>query len=338
MMDYVEEKVKLFNRSNYKLALPYVGSILKQSNNILSLDKCLIEEKFYGEEFVLMSFCDGVNIKHMPVVKDFKKIKLGSDVNTGSMGCLVQENHSLPFLSQKDVEEAGNLNQIVMEMLGKDDDNQKYVGILYGSFMKTSQGVKLIEYNARFGDPEGIAVLELLKTDLGLIFQYMTEGKLNEIDIEFEKSNLICKYLVPPGYPDFPLKNIEYNMPENDYNLFYAGLFAHNNKLNLTGSRTLAIVEKGGSFNDIYSRIENKINNIKLNLYYRDDIGKEYNSAPLDLGSTTETNLYENSGVNITEGNSVVDMIKSSILSTHTEYVLGNWGDFGGIFDLGNTC
>ena len=327
--------VKLFNRSNYKLALPYVRSILKQSNNILSLDKCLIEEKFYGEEFVLMSFCDGVNIKHMPIVKDFKKIKLGSDVNTGSMGCLVQENHSLPFLNQKDIEEVGDLNKMVMEMLGKDDDNQKYIGILYGSFMKTCQGIKLIEYNARFGDPEGIVVLELLKTDLGLIFKSMVEGKLNEIDIEFEKSNLICKYLVPPGYPDFPLKNIEYNIPKNDYNLFYAGLSLDNNKLNLTGSRTLAIVEKGGTFDDIYSRIETKIINIKENLYYREDIGKDYNFVPLDLGITEDSNLYENSGVDITEGNSVVDMIRSSILSTHTEYVLGNWGDFGGIFDLG---
>ena len=162
----------------------------------------------------------------------------------------------------------------------------------------------------------------------------MTEGKLNEIDIEFEKSNLICKYLVPPGYPDFPSKILN-TICLRMIIIYFMLDYLHNNKLNLTGSRTLAIVEKGGSFDDIYSRIENKIDNIKLNLYYREDIGKEYNSAPLDLGSTTETNLYENSGVNITEGNSVVDMIKSSILSTHTEYVLGNWGDFGGIFDLG---
>ena len=328
--------VKLFSNHNYKNAFGYVKQILDNTSDIITDNKkCLIEEKLYGEEYVLMSFCDGKNIKHMPVVRDFKKIKLGSDINTGSMGCIIQSNHSLPYLSKEDILESQELNKRVMELLGKINSEIGYQGILYGSFMKTEKGIKLIEYNARFGDPECLVVLEVLKTDLGLIFQEIVNGNLDTIDIEYENKNVICKYLVPPGYPDFPNKNIIYNLAENDYNLFHAGLKFENENYWLTGSRTLAICKKGESMEEVYQEIEKEIIDIKDYLFYREDIGKSLdNENTEDIKIEKNDNLYSKSGVNIEEGNRVVDMIKSLVMSTHNEYVLGNWGDFGGLFDI----
>ena len=299
--------VKLFSNHNYKNAFGYVKQILDDTNDIINDNKkCLIEEKLYGEEFVLMSFCDGKNIKHMPVVRDFKKIKLGSDINTGSMGCIIQSDHSLPYLNEEDIKESQELNKMVMDLLGKTNEEIGYQGILYGSFMKTEKGIKLIEYNARFGDPECLVVLEILKTDLGLIFQALVNGNLDTINIEYENKNVICKYLVPPGYPDFPNKNIIYNLAENDYNLFHAGLKFENEKYWLTGSRTLAICKKGESMEEVYQEIEKEIIDIKDYLFYREDIGKSLVSENTnELKIEQNDNLYSKSGVNIEEGNRV---------------------------------
>ena len=320
--------VRLYNYNNYKLGHTYISNLLK--NNFT--DKCLIEEKLYGKEFVLMSFCDGINIKHMPIVLDFKKIRLGSDVNTGSMGCIVQSDHSLPFLNESEISEAGNLNYNIMRLLSEDTN---YKGILYGSFMKTDEGIKLIEYNARFGDPECLVIFEILKTDLGKIFMAINNQTLDEIDIEYENKNVICKYLVPPGYPEEPIKDVEFVLDNND--VIQAGLKLEDNKLFLNGSRTLAVLKKGDNFENIYQEIEKDIEDIKEYLEYRDDIGFNYIDEKIKLKTCDKNlSLYEKSGVNIEEGNSVVDKIKDLVLSTHNKYVIGNWGDFGGMFDISN--
>ena len=124
----------------------------------------LIEEKFIGEEFSLMSFCDGKNIKHMPVVQDHK-MAFDGDVgpNTGGMGTYTDSNHSLPFLKNSDIESAKNINKLTLKAL-KSKTGLDYKGILYGGFMAVKDGIKLIEYNARFGDPEAMNVLSILDT------------------------------------------------------------------------------------------------------------------------------------------------------------------------------
>ena len=325
--------VKLYNYDNYNSAFGYIKSLLDNPIDFINnSNSCLLEEKLYGEEYVLMSFCDGKTIKHMPVVKDFKKIKLGSDVNTGSMGCLVQSNHSLPFLTEEDIKESQELNRNIMLLLGETND---YKGILYGSFMKTSEGVKLIEYNARFGDPECLVIFDILKTDLADIFAAIVNQTLNQLDIIYDNTNSICKYLVPPGYPEFPQKNIIYNLAENDFNLIHAGLKYESEKLWLTGSRTLAVIKKDNNLSKLYQDIEKEIFEVKDYLYYREDIGKDCEEeVSIVDNNLAKKDLYLKSGVNIEEGNKVVEKIKSLVISTHNEYVVGNWGDFGGMFDI----
>ena len=201
----------------------------------------------------------------------------------------------------------------------------EYVSILYGSFMKTDDGIKLIEYNARFGDPECLAVFSILQTDLGVIFNAINDTKLNNLEIEYENKNVICKYLVPKGYPNNPEKNKKYNFIDNEF-IFQAGLDYNNKEYFLTGSRTLAVVKNGDDLEQLYFDIESTIKDINRDLIYRVDIGNS--------NIENEKSLYEKAGVNITEGQKVVDNIKELVMSTYNEYVISNWGDFGGLYNI----
>ena len=134
------------------------------ANEIINIGgSFLIEEKLVGEEFSLMSFVDGKVCKHMPVVQDHKRAYEGdTGPNTGGMGTYSFGNHSLPFLSEKDINEAQKTNELVAKQLFE-ETGTPYVGILYGGFMLTGDGIKVIEYNARFGDPEAMNVLSILE-------------------------------------------------------------------------------------------------------------------------------------------------------------------------------
>ena len=119
----------------------------------------VIEEKIEGEEFSLMSFCDGETLRHMPAVQDHKRAFDGdTGPNTGGMGTYTDADHGLPFLRAEDIRAAEAINERVARALGE-ECGAPYRGVLYGGFMATADGVKLIEYNARFGDPECLNLL-----------------------------------------------------------------------------------------------------------------------------------------------------------------------------------
>ena len=123
----------------------------------------------FGEEFSLMSFCDGINLSHMPAVQDHKRAYEGdTGPNTGGIGSYSDSDHSLPFLEEQDIFEAQEINERVISALN-DYTGEGYKGILYGGFMITSKGVKLVEYNARFGDPEAMNLLALLDSDFAKV-------------------------------------------------------------------------------------------------------------------------------------------------------------------------
>ena len=141
---------------SHQEAIDYCQDIINKNGQFV------IEEQFFGEEFSLMSFCDGETLKHMPAIQDHKRAyENDTGPNTGGMGTYSDANHSLPFLDSSDIEEAHNINTQTARAL-KDKFDEGYKGILYGGFMATKDGVRLIEYNARFGDPEAMNVLSLL--------------------------------------------------------------------------------------------------------------------------------------------------------------------------------
>ena len=244
------------------------------ANEIINIGgSFLIEEKLVGEEFSLMSFVDGKVCKHMPIVQDHKRAYEGdTGPNTGGMGTYSFGNHSLPFLSEKDINEAQKTNELVAKQLFE-ETGTPYVGILYGGFMLTRDGVKVIEYNARFGDPEAMNVLSILESDFLSVCISMIDGNLKSQDVSFERLATVCKYVVPVGYPDKPEKNFEVFCDQNDRSLFLASVMLKDQKLIACGSRTAAVVGKNKDVFQAELFAEAGIANISGNLFHRKDIG-----------------------------------------------------------------
>ena len=255
--------------SSHSEALEYCKELISKKQEFV------IEEKFIGQEFSLMSFCDGDTLKHMPAVQDHKRAyENDKGPNTGGMGTYSDTGHSLPFLQKKDIEDAYKINQATAEAL-KNEFKEGYKGILYGGFMATEEGVKLIEYNARFGDPEAMNVLSILETDFMDICDGITMGKLEELDVTFKNKATVCKYAVPEGYPDNPVKGeiIDVSKIENEDLLFYASVDIKNGVLIESGSRTIAVVGIDDTIEKAEKIAEKEISKIQGPLFHRKDIG-----------------------------------------------------------------
>ena len=254
--------------------LPSIDDALLYAKSIVDLGgSFLVEERLLGEEFSLMSFCDGEHCAHMPVVQDHKRAFEG-DVgpNTGGMGTYSFGNHSLPFLSEKNVLDAQKTNEKVALELEK-QTGQKFRGFLYGGFMLTGSGVKVIEYNARLGDPEAMNVLAILETDFIKICQSIVGGTLAGLGVSFSKKATVCKYVVPEGYPENPIKNFEvFCNPENK-GLYLAAVQEKDGAIFATGSRTAAFVGTNKDIAVAENLAELGVSEIGGVLFHRKDIG-----------------------------------------------------------------
>ena len=143
--------------------------------------------------------------------------------------------------------------------------------------MATKNGVKLIEYNARFGDPEAMNVLSLLETDFIDICIAIADETLKDVDVSFEKKATVCKYAVPEGYPDNPIKGqkIDVSNVKKHDNLFFASVDYKNESLVEAGSRTVAVVGISDSISKAEIIAENEISRVVGPLFHRSDIGKK---------------------------------------------------------------
>jgi len=235
----------------------------------------VIEEKCIGQEFSLFSFCDGETLRHMPPVQDHKRAYDGDKgPNTGGMGSYSDANHSLPFLKESDIEEAKQINELTVAALKK-KTGQGYKGILYGGYMATADGVRVIEFNARFGDPEVMNLLSLLESDLLEIFQAIGQGSLDQVEVKFSSKASVCKYAVPEGYPDSPDKGfpIDVSKVPNQDLVFLGAVDQQGEHLVATGSRTAAVVGIADSISEAEKIAETAITSISGKLFHREDIG-----------------------------------------------------------------
>jgi phosphoribosylamine--glycine ligase len=225
-------------------AMAYVTEVIQKK--IGGAAKVLIEEKAVGEEFTLQAFTDGSHLTPLPAVQDHKRL-LPDDKgpNTGGMGSYSCANGLLPFLTQHEYNESVTNLQKIVNALAK--ERCTYIGPIYGQFILTANGVKIIEVNARFGDPEAMNVLPLLQTDFIEICTALLNGTLSKNDIQMEKKSTVCKYVVPEGYGIKSMVGETIDVNEDAIRqvgamLFYASINKKNNHLMTGSSRSLAVV------------------------------------------------------------------------------------------------
>ena len=246
--------------------------------SIEKFGRVVIEEKLIGVEFSLISIVDGETVLDSRVCQDHKRVGLDdTGPQTGGMGVISDENGTLPFLTEKDLQLAHDITVRVMHACQK-ETGEDFIGIMYGGFIATAKGVQLIEYNVRFGDPEGLNILGTLTSDLVDVCEKACVKELNKIqNLEFAPVATVQKYLCAPGYPDAPQKGGEIIIPSTINNakaiLFHAGTKKENGKLITSGGRVLGVVGFGANLNEANENCEATISQIKSELFHRPDIG-----------------------------------------------------------------
>ncbi|MEA2819972.1 MAG: phosphoribosylamine---glycine ligase [Bradyrhizobium sp.] len=241
----------------------------------------VIEEKLDGEEFSFQSFFDGWHSAHTFPIQDHKRAHVGdTGPNTGGMGSYSFPDHLLPFLNEAHIREASEINQLVGEALFK-KTKKRYKGILYGGFMLTKKGLRVIEYNARFGDPEAMNVLPLLETDFLDICEAIVSGTLDKLKVKFAKKATVCKYIVPSEYPGkstskdiVDVSRLEQLVKSESRLRAYYGAVDHDGEnYRLTGSRAIALLGIGETLQEAELVAEQAACLVRGPVYHRWDIG-----------------------------------------------------------------
>ncbi len=240
--------------------------------------RVVIEEKLIGVEFSLLSFVSGTATKDMPPVQDHKPAYEGdTGPNTGGMGTYTDANHSLPFLTDADIKAASEINKRVAAALQK-ECGAPFTGILYGGFIAVKNGIRVIEYNARFGDPEALNLLPLLETDFVDVCKAVIDGTLDTLNVHFARKATVCKYIVPRSYPEAKTEKgqpvtFPKALPANAR--VYFGDVAEDEQggLHLGGSRTAGIVGIGDSIAEAEALAQSLCEQVQGPVRFRKDVG-----------------------------------------------------------------
>jgi len=257
-------------------ALNLCRQILRESSSVI------VEEKFDGEEFSLQCLCDGKTVVGTPLVQDHKRRFDGDKgPNTGGMGSFSLPDHSMPFLKPSDIEAGLEITRQVAAALLK-ETGSPYKGVMYGGFIATKDGVKLLEYNARFGDPEAMNILPILKTDFVEICRRIIDGTLDKIKIEFEHKATVCKYVVPKGYglpsdhPDAASSKSKIEVGDTGKaRLYYSSVDKKEDGLYLSSSRAIGIVGIADTLEEARNITAEGVKAVKGPVAYREDIGTD---------------------------------------------------------------
>ncbi|PSQ43781.1 phosphoribosylamine--glycine ligase [Halobacteriales archaeon QS_9_68_42] len=202
-------------------------------------EEYVLEERLVGEEFTIQAFVAEGQYRVSPAVQDHKRAYEGDEgPNTGGMGSYSDATFELPFMTEADYTEAVEILDSVVAAM------PEYRGILYGQFMLTAEGPKVVEFNARFGDPEAMNTLPVLETDFVSLLVAAREGK--ELpELEFADRATVCKYAVPDGYPTDPTAGAKVEIDADssgDALSFYASVDAREDGIYTTTSRSFAVV------------------------------------------------------------------------------------------------
>ena len=238
-------------------------------------NKVVVEEFLVGPEVSALAFTDGKTIKPMITSCDHKRAKDNDEgLNTGGMGTF----SPAPFYGEKTEREV--LEKIMLPTIAAmNAEGRTFKGVLYFGLMKTKDGMKVIEYNARFGDPETQVILPMLKTDLMDIFEAIVDERLDKINIEWDDGACVCLVLASGGYPEAyeKGKEITFGDLDKDVTVYHAGTANKDGKVVTSGGRVLGVVAKGADIEAARQKVYANAEKIHFDgMYYRKDIGIKY--------------------------------------------------------------
>lgn len=239
-------------------------------------ENVVIEEFMVGKEVSILCFCDGKTIVPMVSAQDHKRAFDNDEgPNTGGMGTISPSKYYTEDIAKMAMD---TIFRPTMEALAKED--REFVGVLFFGLMLTEQGPKVIEYNARFGDPETQVVLPRLKTDLIDIINACLNKQLNNITIEWEDYATSCVILASGGYPDsykkgYEIIGLEKCKELKDVFIYHAGTDVKDNKIVNNGGRVLGVMAKGENLEKALEKSYGALNIVSFeDSFYRKDIGK----------------------------------------------------------------
>jgi len=257
-------------------ASTYVREILR--SKIGGTDRFLIEEKAVGEEFSLQAFSDGNEVIPMPLAQDHKRAYEGDKgPNTGGMGSYSDADHLLPFVTQDDFQKALDIMRRTVKAMKANDT--PFRGCLYGGFMATKSGPMVLEFNARFADPECMNVLPILDGDFAEVCMGAATGSIPG-GVMFAKKATVCKYVVPEGYgtkslAGQPIEVDEKAVAEEGAKLFWAAVDEKDGRILTTSSRSLGVVGIEDTLDRAEQVAEAALRHVRGRVYVRHDIGKK---------------------------------------------------------------
>ena len=261
----------------------------KEGVKTLMLDKqfgdagneIVIEEFMTGREVSVLAFCDGKTIKCMTSAQDHKRAKDGDQgLNTGGMGTFSPSpfyNDEVEAFCEKYV------YQSTIDAMAS--EGRPFTGTLFTGLMITEDGPKVLEYNARFGDPEAQVVLPRMKNDIIDVMEACIDGKLSDVELEFEDNAAVCVVLASDGYPEkydkgFEIKGLDTFKDKDGYYVFHAGTKFDGDKIVTNGGRVLGVVAKGENLKAARANAYKATEWIDFaNKYKRNDIGKAIDEA-----------------------------------------------------------
>ena len=241
----------------------------------------VVEEFMTGREVSVLSFVDGKTIKTMTSAQDHKRAKDGDQgLNTGGMGTFSPS----PFYT-KEVDEFCRKYVYQKTVDAMAAEGREFKGIIFFGLMLTEDGPKVLEYNARFGDPEAQVVLPRMKNDLIDVIEACIDGTLDQVDLQFEDNAAVCVVLASDGYPvayekGLPITGLDEFKKHEGYYCFHAGTKFDGDQIVTNGGRVLGVTAKGATLKEARANAYKATEWAKFdNKYIRHDIGKAIDEA-----------------------------------------------------------
>ncbi|MEY4530809.1 MAG: phosphoribosylamine-glycine ligase, partial [Deinococcota bacterium] len=287
----------------------------------------IIEQRLSGREVSALCFCDGLTARMMPPARDHKRALNGDNgLNTGGMGAYAPA----PDISAALLEEirVRVVQPILEEMAAR---GEPFKGVLYPGIMLTENGISVLEFNARFGDPETQVLLPLLETDLLEIIDACIKGTLHNLEPVWKKESCATVVMASGGYPltyetGFEILGLE-AVPKGVM-VFHAGTKLEQGKVVSSGGRVLSVSATGKNLEEALHKAYSGVKQISFSqAHYRTDIGEI-------IVLPKSANAYAKAGVNIAEGTRAVALMQDAVRSTHDARVVAGVGAFGGVFDV----